>query len=106
MFTRTALECTHHEGSDSVPQELINEIRVEFNAFRIDRIGPPAIGNDTSPSYGEPVGFDTVRLEQRDVFLPKFVGICRDIAVTTIQSLSWCATKVIPNGLAASVQVS
>jgi hypothetical protein len=100
------MACTHHKRYNAPLQQCINQLRIEFDSFWIDRVIPTSKRNDSRPRNGEPIRLDTVLNEEVYIFLPEPVRVGGDIAVSSIQNLAWGTREVIPERLSTAVDVS
>lgn len=52
---------TYHKRSDIILQQGVDELVIELDAFRVDRVVPASEGDDARPRKGESVRLHAVR---------------------------------------------
>lgn len=88
---------TDHKRCNSVLKQVVDQIRVPLDSFRVDRVVATPQGDDARPSDRKAVRFDSIFDKESDIFFPKPIGVGRDIAVTSIEGLSRLFREVVPD---------
>lgn len=79
---------TYDERRDASSKERVDEIRVELYSGLVHGVIAASERNNSGPRQGETVGFDAILGEEVEVVLPAFVGVGRNIAVASVESLA------------------
>ena len=96
---------TYDEGNDVVGEKLVDDLVVEGNTERINGIISAAKRDDAGPSDRKPVSLDAKGLHESDVLLPEIVRVGSYIAITTVGGLSGSPAEIVPDRLAATVDI-
>lgn len=91
------MKLTYDEGSDLSLDQGVDEVRVELDSLRVDRVVASTKGNDSAPAQAEAVGPDAVGLQQGNVLAPSVVRVGGDVSISTVESLARNAGETIPD---------